>query len=81
MPSLGRVLVVDDDPHVSSLLRDALVESGYTVEIAATGPQGLERVSTWRPDVVLLDLWLPGASGEVVLGVRLHPEAVPAGFH
>lgn len=78
MPSLGRVLVVDDDPEVASLLRDALTDFGYTVETGATGPQGLGLVSAWHPDVVLLDLWLPGAPGEDVLHeIRQRDPALP----
>jgi DNA-binding NtrC family response regulator len=72
MPSPpARVLVVDDDPEVAAVLRDALLESGYAAEIAADGAQALERALTYRPDVVLLDLTMPEIPGDVVLG-RLH---------
>ena len=78
MASLGRVLVVDDDPDVSDLLRDALTDFGYTVQVAVAGPAGVEGVSTWQPDVVLLDLWLPGAPGEDVLkAIRQRDPALP----
>ena len=78
MSSLGRVLVVEDEPEVSALLRDALTDFGYTVEVAVTGPQGLSLVSAWHPDVVVLDLWLPGAPGEQVLSeIRKRDPALP----
>jgi DNA-binding NtrC family response regulator len=67
MSSLGRVLVIDDDPDVALLLHDALAEFGYTVKIIATGSEALPLVSVYKPDVVLLDLWLPGVPGEQIL--------------
>jgi CheY-like chemotaxis protein len=65
--SLGRVLVVDDEPHVADLLRDALIDFGYEVETALTGHDALTLVALYRPDVVLLDLFMPGMPGDVAL--------------
>jgi CheY-like chemotaxis protein len=62
------VLVVDDEPEVAAVLRDALIDEGYGVEVATDGAQALQRVTTYRPDVVLLDLAMPGLPGDVVLG-------------
>jgi DNA-binding response OmpR family regulator len=70
---LGRVLVVDDDPRVAATLRDALVDFGYTVKMAASGREALGLMSVFQPDVVLLDIAMPGMSGVEVLD-RLHRE-------
>src|SRR6476619_4576732 len=58
-----RLLVVEDDTAISRLLHDNLVFEGFTVECAADGAQALEKVGTFFPDLVLLDLMLPGQSG------------------
>ena len=65
--ALGRVLVVDDEPQVVDMLRELLVELGYTVETAGHGAEALGRVPEFEPDVVLLDLQMPGLSGLQVL--------------
>ncbi len=62
-----RVLVVDDEPRIRSFLARALRSAGFTVTEAATGPQGLKSALTDHPDLVLLDLELPGLSGEQLL--------------
>ena len=67
MPPLGRVLVVEDEVLVAAVLREALVDFGYIVKIAVSGHEALQLVPVFRPDVVLLDLWLPGMRGEEVL--------------
>ena len=68
MPSsLGRVLVVDDEPHVGATLRDVLVELGYVVTVAGGGAEALQLVPVFAPDVVLLDLLMPEMSGVEVL--------------
>jgi CheY-like chemotaxis protein len=64
---LGRVLVVDDEPQIVDMLRELLVELGYTVETAGHGAAALQLVPEFKPDVVLLDLQMPGISGLPVL--------------
>jgi two-component system, OmpR family, KDP operon response regulator KdpE len=63
----GRILVVDDEVEIRRALRTGLGYQGYDVEAVASGEEALERMATWRPDVVLLDLGLPGADGFEVL--------------
>lgn len=57
------VLVVDDDPDIRRVLELMLEDEGYRVALAADGHEALERVARQRPDVVLLDLWMPGMDG------------------
>jgi len=53
------VLIVDDEPHIRRWLRTSLKAHGYQVIEAANGQDALTRTTTWRPDVILLDLDLP----------------------
>jgi DNA-binding response OmpR family regulator len=58
-----RVLVVDDDPTVSDVVRRYLERAGYAVTQAADGPTALHQFSREQPDLVVLDLMLPGIDG------------------
>ncbi len=62
----SQVLVVDDEPHLRNILRDILTAAGYNVVTAADGESALQKVSKKAPDVVLLDLVLPGIDGREV---------------
>ncbi|HZC07725.1 MAG TPA: response regulator transcription factor [Ktedonobacterales bacterium] len=82
----ARVLVIDDEPEIGRAVRLGLRGADFTVEWAATGAAGMERVAQWRPDVILLDLSLPDIDGVevckrlrrwtqtpiIVLSVRAH---------
>ena len=69
--SAGRLLVVDDTPANVKLLEDLLAFHGYDVETAATGEEALEAMRDQPPDLVLLDVMLPGMSGyEVCRAMR-----------
>ncbi|MFN8635928.1 MAG: response regulator [Chloroflexota bacterium] len=59
----ARILVVDDDPNVNSLVVTILTSSGFTVESASDGTDALARVAKRRPDLVVLDMMLPGTNG------------------
>ena len=59
----GRVLVVDDEPDLVRVLEFGLKASGYTVEVAADGQEGLKKAREIKPDVILLDLMLPKLDG------------------
>lgn len=61
------ILVVDDDTHIGNLLEEALAGEGYGVLRAYSGSEALLVLSNARPDLILLDLMLPGLSGEEVL--------------
>ena len=59
----GRVLVVDDEPDLIRVLEFGLKASGYTVEVASDGQEGLKKAREIKPDVILLDLMLPKLDG------------------
>src|SRR6186997_37289 len=63
----GRVLVVDDEPMVRETLGQVLTDEGYVVDFAVDGETALERVHAARPDVILLDLMMPGMNGRQFL--------------
>ncbi|MCP9205747.1 response regulator transcription factor [Streptomyces sp. NEAU-Y11] len=62
-PTPGRVLVVDDDPTVAEVVAGYLDRAGYDVDRAADGPEALARAAAHWPDLVVLDLMLPGMDG------------------
>ncbi len=70
----ARVLVVDDTPRNLKLLADLLAASGYTVVTATTGAAALACVAAERPDLILLDVVMPGLSGyDVCRSIRDDP--------
>ncbi len=70
-----RILIVDDEPAVADLIEAVLKEEGYTVAIARDGAQGLMLARDWEPDLILMDVMLPGIDGGTAIR-RL--KAVPA---
>jgi len=73
-PPPAKVLVVDDTPHNVKLLADLLGVKGYSVATAATGEEGLAKLAAEKPDLVLLDVMMPGLSGyEVCRQIRADP--------
>jgi DNA-binding response OmpR family regulator len=73
-----RVLVVDDDPTVSDVVRRYLEQAGCEVRLAADGVDGLAAIAAERPDLVVLDLMMPGIDGlEVCRRVRRQLPGLP----
>lgn len=71
MNSAPRILVVDDTPANIKLLRDLLAAKGYEVSTAVNGEEALARLAAEKPDLVLLDVMMPGISGyEVCRRIR-----------
>ena len=74
MSSKARILAVDDQPHNLRLLVDLLSARGYEVVTAASGAEGLEKIASERPDLVLLDVIMPNMNGyEVCKKIRESP--------
>ncbi|MCM1192852.1 MAG: response regulator transcription factor [Butyrivibrio sp.] len=61
------ILIIDDDVYIGNALEETLIKAGYRVSRAYSGTEALLVLSGSRPDLVLLDLMLPGLSGEEVL--------------
>lgn len=65
--SAGKILVVDDEPQIRRALSLALEAHGYEVKLAEQGDQALIALGTWAPDIMVLDLMMPGRDGFDVL--------------
>jgi len=81
--SSARVLVVDDERDIAALVAYHLTREGYRVSTAGTGDEALQAAAAERPDLVVLDLMLPGLSGyEVLQELRRAPgmEQLPVVF-
>jgi CheY-like chemotaxis protein len=71
----GRIVLVEDNKPIRDMVTYILKEAGHDVVVAKDGPAGLDAIKTEHPDLVLLDLDLPGADGFQVLdGVRAEPQ-------
>jgi len=70
----GRILVVDDEPHIRRVLSAILGRHGFDVVMASDGSQGLDELGTEEVDLVILDLMMPGANGlEILSKIRSDP--------
>jgi two-component system, OmpR family, KDP operon response regulator KdpE len=59
----AKILVVDDEPQLRRVMKVALTELGYTIMEAKTGEEALERIHEYDPDLILLDINMPGIGG------------------
>ena len=74
---MSKILVVDDELKIARLVRDYLTEAGFDVVVAGSGPTALATARSDRPDLVVLDLGLPGMDGfDVTRALRAH-SAIP----
>jgi len=74
------VLVVDDEPDITALVAYHLAKAGYQVATAASGPEAIRLAEEQAPDLVVLDLMLPGLSGyEVLEALRRRPQTQDVG--
>lgn len=64
---MKNILIIDDDMHIGNALEETLVQNGYSVSRAYSGTEAVLALSHISPDLILLDLMLPGLSGEEVL--------------
>jgi DNA-binding response OmpR family regulator len=71
----GRILVVDDEPHIRRVLEAMLGKEGFEVHSAADGEEGLRAIAAGGVDLVILDLLMPGTHGlEVLARIRASPD-------
>jgi len=59
----GKILVIDDEPEITDIIRTFLTDAGYQVETENSGMTGLEKAKTFRPDLILLDIMMPFMDG------------------
>ena len=77
MLEVKSILVVDDEPHIVRLARDYLERASFTVSTAADGPSAIRLARAGHPDLVILDLGLPGLDGLDVARALRRESAVP----
>lgn len=71
----SKILIVEDDPKILLSLEFLIEQAGYSFEVARTGEEALLKVAEFRPDLIVLDVMLPGISGfEISRRVRQYPE-------
>ncbi len=63
MDNMAKILIIDDDPDLCALVGTVLNRDGYEVDVAYDGHAGLEKVQAFKPDLILLDVMMPGGSG------------------
>jgi two-component system, OmpR family, alkaline phosphatase synthesis response regulator PhoP len=77
-PTKSQILVVEDETHLAEGLKLNLTLKGYDVMIAEDGISALEKWKEWQPDLIVLDIMLPGIDGLSVLrNIRLEDERIP----
>jgi two-component system KDP operon response regulator KdpE len=59
----SRILLVDDEPQITRVLRTSLSTQGYLLQVAANGVEAMEALHTWQPDLVITDLSMPQMNG------------------
>lgn len=64
---MSHILIIDDDIHINEMLEEVLIQEGYQVSHAYSGTEALLFLANEKPDLILLDLMLPGVTGEEVL--------------
>ncbi len=73
---MKRILYVDDEADIREVAAMSLeLEAGFEVRCAASGPEALVEAATWRPDLIMLDVMMPGMDGPTTLArLRAEPE-------
>lgn len=75
MVEIPKILVVDDEPQISRVLRASLGMHGYEIQVANDGEAGLEAFKDWKPDLVITDLSMPKMTGtELCEHIREHSQ-------
>ena len=75
--SLGKILIIDDDKNICDLLRIYLEKEGYSTIISNNGEEGMVKFYALKPDIILLDIMLPGMDGYQVCREIRHKSNVP----
>jgi two-component system, OmpR family, response regulator VicR len=73
-----RILIIEDDKIINNVIEFLLKKEGYEIEIARDGNEGLEKIVSYNPDLIITDIMLPYKSGlEVTSFVKQHYPSIP----
>jgi len=73
--AINKILIVDDSPTERLYLTDILVKNGFAVSTAVNGDEAIERIRAERPELILMDVVMPGANGfQVTRAIARDPE-------
>jgi DNA-binding response OmpR family regulator len=75
---MKRIMVVDDEENIRFLYKEELEDEGFTVELAKNGEEALEKLPDFKPDLITLDIKMPGMNGiEVLKRIREEDRKLP----
>jgi two-component system response regulator (stage 0 sporulation protein F) len=75
---MKRIMVVDDEENIRFLYKEELEDDGFSVELAKNGEEALEKLPDFKPDLITLDIKMPGMSGiEVLKRIREQDRKLP----
>jgi CheY-like chemotaxis protein len=60
---MKKILIVEDEPVIATVYRNKFTRCGFAVEVASDGMEGLQKIASWQPDLILLDIMLPRVNG------------------
>ncbi len=73
----NRILITDDEPEICRLVQEILIDEGYVVETAGNAEEARKLLHAFRPDLVMLDIWMPGTDGITLLKEWMENEESP----
>lgn len=72
---MTKILLVEDDPLIYRMYQKLFTLEGYETETAENGQEGLDKLATYKPDIILLDIMMPGMNGvEMLSKLKENPE-------
>ena len=75
---MAHILVVEDDVQFRQMLLDMLQQDGHQLALAGDGAQAIKLLATWRPDVIITDILMPGMDGvELIMALSKQDDATP----
>jgi len=76
--SMRKILIVDDEENIGFLYKEELEEGGYTIEVAGNGKEAIEKLDLFKPDLITLDIKMPGMDGiETLSRIRETNKQIP----
>jgi DNA-binding response OmpR family regulator len=75
MTETKKILLVEDDSFLQELAAKKISQAGYDIQVASTGEEGIEKIKEGKPDLIVLDIMLPGIGGfEILQKIRNHED-------